>query len=38
MARRLTDGDIALAVRLLDGWTGKLTWEQSRASGHGAGR
>ncbi|MBU8546152.1 MULTISPECIES: hypothetical protein [Roseomonadaceae] len=28
MARRLTDGDIALAVRLLDGWTGKLTWER----------
>ncbi len=28
MARRLTDTDIALAVRLLDGWTGKLTWER----------
>jgi hypothetical protein len=28
MARRLTDADIALAVRLLDGWTGKLTWER----------
>jgi hypothetical protein len=28
MARRLTDGDVALAVRLLDGWTGKLTWER----------
>jgi hypothetical protein len=28
MARRLTDADVALAVRLLDGWTGKLTWER----------
>lgn len=28
MARRLTDADIALAVRLLDSWTGKLTWER----------
>jgi hypothetical protein len=30
MARHLTDADIALAVRLLDGWTGKLTWERYR--------
>src|ERR1700728_1448637 len=28
MAHHLTDADIALAVRLLDGWTGKLTWER----------
>ena len=28
MARRLTDTDIETAVRLLDGWTGKLTWER----------
>ncbi len=25
-ARRLSDADIDKAVRLLDGWTGKLTW------------
>lgn len=28
MARRLTDANIALAVRLLDAWIGKLTWER----------
>lgn len=28
MARHLTDADITLAVRLLDGWTGKLTWKR----------
>jgi hypothetical protein len=28
MARNLTDADIALAARLLDGWTGKLTWKR----------
>lgn len=27
-ARRLSDRDIERAVRLLDGWTGKLTWER----------
>lgn len=27
-ARRLSDSDIEKAVRLLDGWTGKLTWER----------
>ena len=27
-ARRLSDADIERAVRLLDGWTGKLTWER----------
>jgi hypothetical protein len=27
-AKRLTDVDIEKAVRLLDGWTGKLTWER----------
>jgi hypothetical protein len=30
MARHLSDADISLAVRLLDGWTGKLTWERYR--------
>src|SRR5580704_18067780 len=28
MPRRLTDEDIAIAVRLLDGWTGKLSWDR----------
>jgi hypothetical protein len=28
MAHHLTDADIALAVQLLDGWTGKLTWNR----------
>ena len=28
MTRRLTDADIEKAVQLLDGWTGKLTWER----------
>jgi hypothetical protein len=28
MAHHLTDPDIALAVQLLDGWTGKLTWKR----------
>lgn len=28
MARQLTDSDIAIAVRLLDSWTGKLTWQR----------
>ena len=27
-APRLKDADIARAVRLLDGWTGKLTWDR----------
>jgi len=27
-ARRLTDADIEKAVRLLDSWTGKLTWDR----------
>lgn len=27
-APRLTDEDIDKAVRLLDGWTGKLTWDR----------
>lgn len=26
--KRLTDADIEKAVRLLDGWSGKLTWER----------
>ncbi len=28
IAKRLTDADIEAAVRLLDGWSGKLTWER----------
>lgn len=28
MPRRLTDDDVAIAVRLLDGWTGKLSWDR----------
>jgi hypothetical protein len=31
MSRHLSDADIDIAVRLLDGWTGKLTWERYRA-------
>lgn len=27
-ARHLTDADIETAVRLLDGWSGKLTWDR----------
>jgi hypothetical protein len=26
--RRLTDEDVSIAVRLLDGWTGKLSWDR----------
>lgn len=26
--RRITDGDIEIAVRLLDGWANKLTWDR----------
>lgn len=32
MVRRLTEDDITTAVRLLDGWTGKLTWERYLAT------
>lgn len=28
MSKRLSDQDIEKAVRLLDAWTGKLTWER----------
>jgi hypothetical protein len=28
MSRRLTDADVGTAVKLLDCWTGKLTWER----------
>lgn len=27
MAKQLTDNDIETVVKILDGWTGKLTWE-----------
>ncbi|QXE86450.1 hypothetical protein KP003_19145 [Geomonas nitrogeniifigens] len=27
MSKQLCDGDIEIIVKLVDGWTGKLTWE-----------
>jgi len=27
-APRLTDSDVKKAVQILDGWTGKLTWDR----------